>query len=102
MNNYNEHELEMTIIELLKEKEYTYIDFNDYWIEDRKLNDFVIEDDLRDSLERINKGVNRNLFDEIVNKIKHLDALSFIDKNKMFHNYLIDDLIFYFLTLSHM
>lgn len=93
MNNYNEHELEMTIIELLKEKEYTYIDFNDYWIEDRKLNDFVIEDDLRDSLERINKGVNRNLFDEIVNKIKHLDALSFIDKNKMFHNYLIDGII---------
>lgn len=93
MNNYNEHELEMTIIELLKEKEYTYIDSNDYWIEDRKLNDFIIEDDLRDSLERINKGVNRNLFDEIVNKIKHLDALSFIDKNKMFHNYLIDGII---------
>lgn len=93
MNNYNEHELEMTIIELLKEKEYTYIDSNDYWIEDRKLNDFIIEDDLRDSLERINKGVNRNIFDEIVNKIKHLDALSFIDKNKMFHNYLIDGII---------
>lgn len=93
MNNYNEHELEMTIIELLKEKEYTYIDSNDYWIEDRKLNDFIIEDDLRDSLERINKGVNRNLFDEIVNKIKHLDAMSFIDKNKMFHNYLIDGII---------
>lgn len=93
MNNYNEHELEMTIIELLKEKEYTYIDSNDYWIEDRKLNDFIIEDDLRDSLERINKGVNRNLFDEIVNKIKHLDVLSFIDKNKMFHNYLIDGII---------
>lgn len=93
MNNYNEHELEMTIIELLKEKEYAYIDSNDYWIEDRKLNDFIIEDDLRDSLDRINKGVNRNFFDEIVNKIKHLDSLSFIDKNKMFHNYLIDGII---------
>lgn len=93
MNNYNEHELEMTIIELLKEKGYTYIDSNDYWIEDRNLNDFIIENDLIESLEKINKGVNRNLFDEIVNKIKHLDALSFIDKNKMFHNYLIDGII---------
>ena len=90
MNNYNEHELEMTIIELLKEKGYTYIDSNDYWVENRKLNEFIIEDDLRDSLERINKGVNKTIFDEIVNKVKYLEALSFIDKNKMFHNYLID------------
>lgn len=93
MNNYNEHELEMTIIELLKEKGYTYIDSNDYWIEDRKLDNFIIENDLIESLEKINKGVNRNLFDEIVSKIKYLDALSFIDKNKMFHNYLIDGII---------
>ncbi len=90
MNNYNEHELEMTIIELLKEKGYTYIDSDDYWVEDRKLNEFIIEEDLRDSLERINKGVSRSIFDEIVNKVKYLEALSFIDKNKMFHNYLID------------
>lgn len=90
MNNYNEHELEMTIIELLKEKGYTYIDSDDYWAENRKLNDFIIEEDLRDSLERINKGVSRSIFDEIVNKVKYLEALSFIDENKIFHNYLID------------
>ena len=90
MNNYNEHELEMTIIELLKEKGYTYIGSDDYWVEDRKLNEFIIEDDLRDSLEKINKGVSKSIFDEIVNKVKYLEALSFIDKNKMFHNYLID------------
>lgn len=90
MNNYNEHELEMTIIELLKEKGYTYIGPDNYWVEDRKLNEFIIEDDLRDSLEKINKGVSKSIFDEIVNKVKYLEALSFIDKNKMFHNYLID------------
>lgn len=90
MNNYNEHELEMTIIELLKEKGYTYIDSDDYWVENRKLNEFIIEDDLRDSLEKINKGVSRSIFDEIVNEVKYLETLSFIDKNKMFHNYLID------------
>ncbi len=90
MNNYNEHELEMTIIELLKEKGYIYIGPDDYWVEDRKLNEFIIEDDLRDSLEKINKGVSKSIFDEIVNKVKYLEALSFIDKNKMFHNYLID------------
>ena len=76
MNNYNEHELEMTIIELLKEKGYTYIDSDDYWVEDRKLNEFIIEDDLRESLEKINKGVNSSIFNEIVNKVKYLEALS--------------------------
>ena len=74
----------MTIIELLKEKGYTYIDSDDYWVEDRKLNEFIIEEDLRDSLERINKGVSRSIFDEIVNKVKPAEEKVIYDTEKKY------------------
>ena len=87
---YNEHELEMSIIQMFEEKGYTYIENNDEWLADRNLDDFIIEDDLLEALETINSKVKRSLFNEVVNKIKHLDALSFIDKNRLLHKYLVD------------
>lgn len=90
MDNYNEHALEMTIIEMFKEKHYEYVDENNDWVINRQLNDFIMEDELLESLSRINKGVNYSLLEEVVKKVKHLEVLSFVDKNKMFHNYLID------------
>lgn len=87
---YNEHELEMSIIQMFEEKGYTYIKDNDEWLVNRNLDDFIIEDDLLETLENINPKVKRSLFNEVVTKIKHLDALSFIDKNRLFHKYLVD------------
>lgn len=87
---YNEHELEMSIIQMFEEKGYTYIENNDEWLANRNLDDFIIEDDLLEALETINSKVKRSLFNEVVTKIKHLDALSFIDKNRLFHKYLVD------------
>ena len=43
-DKYNEHELEMSIIQMFEEKGYTYIQENDDWIVNRKLDDFIIED----------------------------------------------------------
>ena len=87
---YNEHELEMSIIQMFEEKGYTYIENNDEWLVNRNLDDFIIEDDLLETLENVNPKVKRSLFNEVVTKIKHLDALSFIDKNRLFHKYLVD------------
>ena len=87
---YNEHELEMSIIQMFEEKGYTYIENNDEWLANRNLDDFIIEDDLLEALETINPKIKRSLFNEVVTKIKHLDALSFIDKNRLFHKYLVD------------
>ncbi len=87
---YNEHELEMSIIQMFEEKGYTYIENNDEWLANRNLDDFIIEDDLLEALETINSKVKRSLFNEVVTKIKHLDVLSFIDKNRLFHKYLVD------------
>ena len=87
---YNEHELEMSIIQMFEEKGYVYIKDNDEWLVNRNLDDFIIEDDLLETLENVNPKVKRSLFNEVVTKIKHLDALSFIDKNRLFHKYLVD------------
>lgn len=87
---YNEHELEMSIIQMFEEKGYTYIENNDEWLVNRNLDDFIIEDDLLETLENVNPKVKRSLFNEVVTKIKHLDELSFIDKNRLFHKYLVD------------
>ena len=87
---YNEHELEMSIIQMLEEKGYVYVDEKDEWIVNRKLDDFIIEDDLLVALENINHDIRRKLFADVVTKVKHIDALSFIDKNKTFHKYLVD------------
>ena len=89
-DKYNEHELEMSIIQMFEEKGYTYIQENDDWIVNRKLDDFIIEDDLLEALEMVNPKIKRKIFSEVVTKLKHLDALSFIDKNRLFHKYLVD------------
>lgn len=89
-SRYNEHELEMSLIQMLEEKGYIYIQGNDEWIINRKLDEFIIEDDLMEALEIINPSIKRKLFYEVIGKIKNLEALSFIDKNKLFHKYLVD------------
>ena len=66
---YNEHELEMSIIQMFEEKGYTYIENNDEWLVNRNLDDFIIEDDLLETLETINPKVKRILFNEVVTKI---------------------------------
>lgn len=92
-SKYNEHELEMSIIQMLEEKGYVYIDEKDEWVVNRKLDDFIIEDDLLIALENINPNIRRKLFADVVTKIKNIDTLSFIDKNKIFHKYLVDGII---------
>lgn len=87
---YNEQELELTIIQMLEEKNYDYVGFNDSWIIDRKLDSFIIDNDLTEALAKINPNIKSVLFDEVIKKVKHIDAISFIDKNKLFHKYLID------------
>lgn len=86
---YNEKDLENTIIQMLIELNYKYSP-TDTWVNNRNLNEFIIVDDLLESLEVINPQVKRNLFSEVQKKIENLEEISFIDKNKQFHTYLID------------
>ena len=90
---YNEHELEESIIQMFQEKGYERIKSDSKWLTERKLDEYVIEDDIYSALHKINSQINRSLFDEVVKTIKHLHGLKLIERNKLFHKYLIDGII---------
>lgn len=92
-DKYNEHELEESIIQMFQEKGYERIKSDSKWLTERKLDEYVIEDDIYRALHKINPQINRSLFDEAVKMIKHLHGLKLIERNKLFHKYLIDGII---------
>lgn len=92
-DKYNEHELEESIIQMFQEKGYERIKSDSKWLTERKLDEYIIEDDIYTALHKINPKINRNLFDEVVKTIKHLHGLKLIERNKLFHKYLIDGII---------
>lgn len=92
-DKYNEHELEESIIQMFQKKGYERIESDSKWLTERKLDEYVIEDDIYSALHKINPQINRSLFDEVVKMIKHLHELKLIERNKLFHKYLIDGII---------
>ena len=92
-DKYNEHELEESIIQMFQEKGYERIKSDSKWLTERKLDEYLIEDDIYRALHKINPQINRSLFDEVVETIKHLHGLKLIERNKLFHKYLIDGII---------
>lgn len=92
-DKYNEHELEESIIQMFQEKGYERINSDSKWLTERKLDEYLIEDDIYMALHKINPQINRSLLDEVVKMIKHLHGLKLIERNKLFHKYLIDGLI---------
>jgi type I site-specific deoxyribonuclease, hsdR family len=92
-DKYNEHELEESIIQMFQEKGYERIKSDSKWLTERKLDEYLIEDDIYMALHKINPQINRSLLDEVVKMIKHLHGLKLIERNKLFHKYLIDGLI---------
>ena len=85
-----ESDIEEAIIELLKNKNYEFIDVNDNWILNRKLDEFINKDLLLDCLSRINVTNDFEILNESVNKITRLENPSLFERNFAFHKYLID------------
>lgn len=92
-DKYNEYELEESIIQMFQEKGYERIKSDSKWLTERKLDEYLIEDDIYRALHKINPKINRSLLDEVVKMIKHLHGLKLIERNKLFHKYLIDGII---------
>lgn len=92
-DKYNEHELEESIIQMFQGKGYERIKSDSKWLIERKLDEYLIEDDIYRALHKINPKINRSLLDEVVKMIKHLHGLKLIERNKLFHKYLIDGII---------
>lgn len=87
---FYESDVERTIIELLKDCGYSYMDDTNNWVVERKLDDFINEQLLLDQLSKINKGVKNRILEEAIRTIKNIDHPSLFERNKIFHQYLVD------------
>ncbi|MCV3743504.1 type I restriction endonuclease subunit R [Ureaplasma sp. ES3154-GEN] len=90
---FNENEVENTIIILLKNEKYEFLDNeNDYWLNNRQLDEFINKKVLFDCLRRINKIDDESILEMAINHILTLDNPSLFERNYDFHKLLIDGL----------
>ena len=82
--------VEETIISLLQNKDYELIDEHDYWVANRKLDEFFNRDLLLESLRRINNISDDGVLNEAINMLTRLENPSLFERNFQFHKYLID------------
>lgn len=82
--------VEETIISLLQNQDYEFIDENDPWVQDRKLDEFINKDLLIDSIIRINGISDLNIINDAINTISRLENPSLFERNFAFHKYLVD------------
>ena len=82
--------VEETIISLLQNKDYEFIDENDYWVSNRKLDEFFNRELLEDCIRRINKISDEVIINEAINNLTRLDNPSLFERNLKFSNYLLN------------
>ena len=87
---FYESDLERTIIDLLIESKYEYLDENNSWLIDRELSSFINEEVLFEQLKKINNHVSDKNIYEVIRIIKNIDNPSLFIRNKQFHDYLVN------------
>lgn len=85
---FTEESYENAIIELFKNMGYDHIFGPD--IEDRDYTSPFYEDELFDSLKRINPKVSDSLINDAIKELKNIDRVDFVEKNFEFTKYLQD------------
>ena len=84
--HFTEDMFEQAIIELFEKMGYTHIYAPDMGRED--YSSPLLEDDLRDSLVKLNKGLPLDAITEAVGKLRNFDTGSLVQKNMQFMDYL--------------
>jgi len=84
--HFTEDMFEQAIIELFEKMEYTHIYAPDMGRED--YSSPLLEDVLRDSLVKLNKGLPLDAITEAVGKLRNFDTGSLVQKNMQFMDYL--------------
>ena len=82
--------VEETIISLLQKQGYEFIETDYQWIRDRRLDEFVNVELLYECLSRINNTNDKDVLDQVINKITRIDNPSLFERNHIFHKYLIN------------
>lgn len=82
---FSEAAFEDAIIELFENMGYTHIYAPDM---DRNYTSPLLDDELRDSLARLNKPLPSDAIEEAISKLKNFDSGSLVQKNMVFMDYL--------------
>ena len=85
---FNEETLEKITMEILNELEYECI--NGYEMERTDFSKVILEDDLIESIRRINSNVNEEQLPEVIRQVKNLEHNNTILNNKQFTKYLLE------------
>ena len=83
---FTEDMFEQAVLELLEKMGYTHI-----YAPDMNRTDYsspILENELRDSLVRLNKKLPLEAIDEAISKLKNFDTGSLVQKNMIFMDYL--------------
>ncbi|BBA22500.1 hypothetical protein MBVR141_0777 [Mycoplasmopsis bovirhinis] len=94
MQKFQEKHIEIAIIDLLKAKGYQLINnYKNNWIKNRKLDEFLNEDLLRNSLFKINPNVNKQIIIEAINTLKKIYNQHLFELNYEVHKILTEGII---------
>lgn len=85
---FDEETLEKVTMELLSELEYEVI--NGYELERTNYSNVILDEDLGDSIQKLNKSISTEEINEVIRVIKNLDNNNTILNNKQFTNYLLE------------
>ena len=85
---FDEETLENITMELLSELGYETI--NGYELERDNFSNVILDEDLADSISKLNKNISNEEVKEVIRLIKNLDNNNTILNNKQFTNYLLE------------
>lgn len=85
---FDEETLEKITMELLLELEYETI--NGYELERDNFSNVILDEDLEDSIIRLNQGISNDEIKEVIRLIKNLSDANTILNNKQFTGYLLE------------
>ena len=85
---FDEETLEKITMELLEELEYETI--NGYEVERENYSNVILDEELENSLIRLNKGISNDEIKEVIRLVKNLDNNNTVLNNKQFTSYLLE------------
>lgn len=85
---FDEETLENVTMKILRELEYECI--NGYEMERTDFSKILLEEDLLDAIEKMNKGIEFEQIQEVIKTIRNLDNNNTILNNKQFTKYLLE------------
>ena len=87
---FNESTIENSIINLLQDNGFEFLDFDDAWLSERKLDEFVNKEVLLNALIKINKFNDLDVLNEAINMIMRVDNPSLFERNFLVHKMLVE------------